>query len=140
MKGWGGASERETGLISDIGWEAVIALRQKRDGHRSMRTLSALLLLGACQHNNASVGPSHDELVAAMKSNLEVAGPLLASVSELRSISCREFDEEPTEYSCGFEAKQPTGDWQNISAIVALDGDGWILLDVELETGAQTSH
>ncbi|QDH35117.1 hypothetical protein E2E27_12770 [Porphyrobacter sp. YT40] len=112
------------------GWEA--AIEYKRDmGHcLAMRMLPALLLLGACQHMSAGVGPNPDEFVAAILNAPEVAGPTRLSTSELRSLGCRRFDEEPTEFLCRFESRDATGAWRKRSAIVATDADRWVLLSL----------
>jgi len=96
-----------------------------------MRMLPVLLLLGACQHISAGVGPSSDELAAAIFNAPVVAGPIRFSTSDLRYLGCRNFKEEPTEFLCRFKAREAPGPWQNRSAIVARDADGWVLLGLE---------
>ena len=116
--------------MTGVGWKMVI--EHKRDvGHSpSMRMLPALLLQGACQHTSADVGPNPDEFVAAILNAPEVAGPTRLSTSELRSLGCRRFDEEPTEFLCRFQSRDATGAWRNRSAIVATDAEQWVLLSL----------
>ena len=95
-----------------------------------MRMLSVFLLLGACQHMSAYVGPNTDEIVAAILNSPEVAGPTRLSTNELRSLKCHRFDEEPTEFLCRFQSRNGTGTWRNRSAIVAMDAEQWVLLSL----------
>jgi hypothetical protein len=106
--------------------------RQREMGDRSsMKMLPVLLLLGACQGSVVGAGPHPGELVAAIRSAPAVAGPAGSYTSEVRSLGCRAFDEEPTEFLCRFQSKDSTGAWRARSAIVAADGDGWVLLSFE---------
>ena len=92
-----------------------------------MRMLPVLLLLGACRHMSAGVGPN--QLAAAILNAPEVAGRF--SRSELRSLGCRRFEEEPTEFLCRFQAREATGAWRKRTAIVAADADRWVLLSLD---------
>ena len=113
------------------GWKANIERQREMGDCSSMRILPVLLLLGACQHTVAGAGPNSGELVAAIRSAPAVAGPAGSSTSEVRSLGCRGFDEEPTEFLCRFQSKASTGAWQARSAIVAADGNGWVLLSLD---------
>lgn len=95
-----------------------------------MRMLLAILTLSACQHTNARLGPSPDEMVAILRSAPpELASQYEYSVGRIRSLRCRAFEEEPTEFKCRFEAKGPTDGWLERSVIVAADGAEWVLLE-----------
>jgi len=98
---------------------------------RRMRVLPVLLFLSACQHGGAGVGPDQNELSAAIVSSPDVAGAVRISTSNIRTLSCRAFDEEPTEFLCRFQAREPNGTWRKRSAILAMDRDGWVLLSLD---------
>ena len=92
--------------------------------------VSIVLLLGACQHMSANVGPNTNEFVAAILNSPEVAGPTRLSTDELRSLKCHRFHEEPTEFLCRFQSRTGTGTWRNRSASVAKDVEQWVLLSL----------
>lgn len=96
-----------------------------------MRLLPVFLMLGACQHTGALVGPNPNQLVTAIRSAPVVAGAAHASTYEVRSLSCRVLAEDPSEFVCRFQAKEPTGAWRTRSAIVAADGGDWVLLSLD---------
>jgi hypothetical protein len=76
-------------------------------------------------------GPSGLELAAAVNTAPQVAGPVSFRTDTIRSVRCRAFDEEPTEYRCRFKAWDADGGWKRRSAIVALDKEGWVLLSLD---------
>lgn len=76
-------------------------------------------------------GPSGAELTAALHAAPQVAGPVSFRADTIRSVRCRAFEEEPTEYRCRFKARDADGHWKRRSAIVALDKGGWVLLSLE---------
>ncbi len=90
------------------GSKADIERQRQMGDYSSMRILLVLLMLSACQHTGAGAGPNPHELVAAIRSAPAVAGPALSSTREVRSLSCRAFDEEPTEFLCRFQARAGT--------------------------------
>lgn len=73
-------------------------------------------------------GPSGVELAAALQAAPEVAGSVSFRTDTIRSVRCRAFDEEPTEYRCRFKVWEAEGRWKRRSAIVALNKNGWVLL------------
>lgn len=96
-----------------------------------MKMLPALLLLGACQHVSIGGGPDADELAAAIRNSPEVAGPIGVSSGDIRSLRCRSFEEESTEFRCRFRRTEESGAWGKRSAVVAADADAWVLLSLE---------
>lgn len=125
------AADPATALMTAMGGKRTLNANAKSSTVPQMRMLPVLLMLGACQHTAAGVGPNRDELAVAILSAPEVAGPLRFSTSELRSLACRAFGEEPTEFLCHFQSREPTGDWRKRSAIVAIQRDGWVLLSLD---------
>lgn len=99
--------------------------------HSRMRMLPVLLMLGACQHSDAGVGPNRDELAAAVLANPLVAGAAQFYSADVRWLGCRAFDEDPSEFVCHFQAREPNGVWRKRSAIVAVQRDGWVLLSLD---------
>ncbi len=95
-----------------------------------MRIVVIALALTACQHANSAVGPTLDQLVAAMRSNPDVAGPNSQFIA-VRNVQCFAIEEEPTEFSCRAETQEANGAWTTRTAIVADDRDGWLLLSLE---------
>lgn len=79
----------------------------------------------------APSGPSASELAAAIHAAPEVAGPLGFRTDTIQSLRCRDFGEEPTEFQCRFQAWMTEGRWKRRSAVVALDGQGWVLLSLD---------
>lgn len=113
------------------GWKTDIE-PQRETGHPPyMRILLILLFLSACQHVGAGGGPDPNELAAAILDAPEVAGPIDVSTSDVRSLQCRSFEEEPTEFRCHFQAREESGAWRRRSAVVAADADSWILLSLD---------
>lgn len=80
---------------------------------------------------DALSGPSGVELAAALHTAPQVAGPVSFRTDTIRSVRCRAFDEEPTEYRCRFKAWDVAGRWKRRSAVVALDKKGWVLLSLD---------
>lgn len=79
----------------------------------------------------AAGGPSPGELATTIRSAPEVSGPVGFRAETIRSLRCTAFVEEPTEYRCRFQARAARDRWQRYSAIVARDGEAWILLSLE---------
>jgi len=71
------------------------------------------------------------ELAAALHAAPQVAGSVSFRTDTIRSVRCRAFDEEPTEYRCRFKAWDAQGRWKRRSAIIALDKEGWVLLSLD---------
>lgn len=113
------------------GWKTDIEGQHQNGNYSLMRILPVLLLLSACQHSDAGAGPNRDALGTAIVSNPAVTGPVRFSTSDLRSLVCRAFDEEPTEFLCHFQAREPTGVWRKRSAIMAMQRGGWVLLSLD---------
>ena len=80
---------------------------------------------------DAPPGPSGVELAAALHAAPQVAGSVSFRTDTIRSVRCRAFDEEPTEYRCRFKAWDAQGRWKRRSAIIALDKEGWVLLSLD---------
>jgi hypothetical protein len=75
--------------------------------------------------------PSAGQLAAAIGAAPEVAGPVRFRTDTIRSIRCRAFEEEPTEFRCRFKAWANEGRWERRSVIVAIDKQGWLLLSLD---------
>ncbi|GAA4752551.1 hypothetical protein GCM10023264_19360 [Sphingomonas daechungensis] len=80
---------------------------------------------------SAASGPSGAELAAALQAAPQVAGPVSFRTDTIRSLRCRAFEEEPTEYRCRFKAWDAQGRWKRHLVIVALDKDKWVLLSLD---------
>ena len=93
-----------------------------------MTLLHAIAL--AVTASGAPNGPSDVELVAALGAAPRTSGPVSFRMDTIRSVRCRAFDEEPTEYRCRFKAWDAEGRWKLRSAIVAQDKEGWVLLSL----------
>ena len=85
--------------------------------------LTALILAAA-----VSAAPSPDRLEALL-------APAAGGPVEVRSIRCKVLG-DPTEYRCDWRQKTARGRWQTWSAILAQDGETWILID----TPGRASH
>ena len=90
-----------------------------------------LIALALATNLDADRGPSPSELSVAIQSAPEVSGPVKFRTDTIRSVRCRAFEEEPTEYRCRFQAWAIEGRWKRRSAVVALDGQGWVLLSLD---------
>ena len=84
--------------------------------------LAALILATA-----VSVAPSPTRLEALLA---PAGGPV-----EVRSIRCKVLG-DPTEHRCDWRQKTARGRWETWSAILAQDGETWILID----TSGRASH
>ena len=77
-------------------------------------------------------GPSAADIATAIHAaDPQVSGPVAFRTDTIRSLHCRAFEEEPTEYLCRFQAWATEGRWKRRSAIMALDRDGWVLLSLD---------
>ena len=47
---------------------------------------------------------------------------------EIRNIKCEGYAEEPTEFTCRYQARGPGGSWRDHMETVAIDGSNWVLL------------
>ena len=80
---------------------------------------------------DAPNGPSNVDLAAVLHAAPEVAGPVSFRTDTIRSVRCRAFNEEPTEYRCRFKAWDAQKRWKQHSAIVALGKEEWVLLSLD---------
>lgn len=76
-------------------------------------------------------GPSNMDLAAVLHAAPEVSGHVNFRTDTIRSVRCRTFDEEPTEYRCRFKAWDAEVGWKRRSVIVARDKEGWVLLSLD---------
>ena len=76
-------------------------------------------------------GPTGLQLAAALHAAPQVAGPLSFRTDTIRSVRCRAFNEEPTEYRCRFKAWDARKRWKQHSAVVALGKEEWVLLSLD---------
>jgi hypothetical protein len=94
-----------------------------------MRSLAILALFFSPLSTTATI-PGARELKLALE------GDQRTPVS-IRAVGCKGFPEEPTEFECGYERLVKAGEehsltkeyWQRRTAIIAIDGRRWILLD-----------
>lgn len=93
--------------------------------------MALLLTIALATTAPALNGPYARELTAAIYAAPEVAGPGSVRMETIQSVRCRAFDEDPTEFHCRFRARAKEGRWKRRSAIVALDGHGWVLLSLD---------
>ena len=84
----------------------------------------SLVLLAASVANAAPTSPSPIEFVKALA---EFTGKPVA-IGDIRRISCRGIEQEPTEAECTWQQKSGKK-WMRFSAYIAVDGDGWHLID-----------
>lgn len=80
----------------------------------------AALWLAGC----TPVGPTPSELSSALAEH-----PSGAEVSEVRRVRCHGFAEELTEFDCEWQQRGQSSDWQDWSAGLAIDGDGFHFID-----------
>ena len=80
---------------------------------------------------NVPTGPSAMELGIAIHAAPQVNGLEKLKIDTIRSLQCRVFEEEPTEYLCRFQARPVKGPWRRHSAVVAIDQGGWVLLSLD---------
>lgn len=85
----------------------------------------------AATNPDARGGPSPSELAVAIQGAPDVSGPVNFRTDTIRSLQCRAFEEERTEYRCRFRAWTIEARWKWRSAIVALDSQGWILVSLD---------
>jgi hypothetical protein len=90
-----------------------------------------LFAIALAANLDADGGPSPSDLAEAIQSDPDVSGPVKFGTDTIRSLQCRAFEEEPTEYRCRFKAWAIEGRWKRRTAIVALDGRRWVLLSLE---------
>jgi len=79
----------------------------------------------------ARQGPSPEELVAAINAAPDISGGLEPGSEQIKTIRCRPFDEEPTEFRCRFKMRTGEGRQQRHIAVLALDAKGWTLLSLD---------
>jgi hypothetical protein len=72
----------------------------------------------------SSMDPSPTDLASAL---CEFTGKPV-DARDIRGVSCKGIEEEPTEAACRWEQRKGN-DWLQFSTYVAVDGDGWHLLD-----------
>jgi hypothetical protein len=82
--------------------------------------LIATISLSAC----AAVGPSTGQLADALERHQSTANR-----PNVRRVRCQSFAEEPTEFACIWRQRGRTGDWEEWSTYVAMDRDGYVLID-----------
>jgi hypothetical protein len=92
--------------------------------------VTLLLVLGLAAAT-PTIGPDAAALTGAIRHSPEVSARGRAEVGRLRTVRCREFDEEPSEYRCRFDARDRGARWRAHRAIVAIDGRRWVLLDLD---------
>jgi hypothetical protein len=90
-----------------------------------------LLIALAAATPDAPEAPSPGALAAAIRAGRDASGPVSFRIDAIRSLHCRAFEEDPTEYLCRFRARAIDGRWRRHSAIVALDRQGWLLLSLD---------
>ena len=78
-------------------------------------------LLGAC--STALSGPDRAELAALIAETNRDPTP------HIRSVRCDFIAEEGSEWRCRYEAQARNSRWVALEAMVARDGDRWILID-----------
>jgi len=83
--------------------------------------LGLMLLSGA---HARFAGPTRAEFAKALA---EFTRKPINAV-DVRRLSCRGFEEEPTEAACEWEQKSGK-EWLRFSTYVAVDGSGWLLID-----------
>ena len=72
----------------------------------------------------AGSGPSAKKLARAV-----AVFRSLTALLQVREVKCEGFDEEPTEYTCKFQMRSLRGQWQSWSTYVAVDAQGYHLID-----------
>ncbi len=72
----------------------------------------------------ASLGPSRAEFARALR--VHTGKPV--SSADIRKLSCEFFEEEPSEAACKWQQRRGRK-WVRFSTYVAVDGDGWHLID-----------
>ena len=82
------------------------------------------LILLAVISSAASIAPSRPELAKALS---EFTGKPV-STADVRRVSCKRIDEEPTEAFCRWQQKR-NREWERFSTYLAVDGRGWHLID-----------
>ncbi|GGN43351.1 hypothetical protein GCM10011349_07340 [Novosphingobium indicum] len=84
----------------------------------------ALALPALFAASAAYAGPSPAEFANAVA---EFTGKSV-SVTDIRRLSCKGFDEEPTEAECKWQQRSEKK-WKSFSTYVAVDRTGWHLID-----------
>ncbi|MFC5345782.1 hypothetical protein ACETK8_01935 [Brevundimonas staleyi] len=84
--------------------------------------IGALSIVAACASIGDPNGPTEQELARL----IAPSGDLTPSI---RAMRCDFISEEGSEWSCRYEARATSGVWVGLSAMVALDGDDWVLID-----------
>jgi hypothetical protein len=109
-------------LMGRSGWEADIDFGFR--WLKSSKVLPMLSTLALAATSAASAGPNQVEFAHALQ---EFTGKSV-SISDLRKLSCKRIEEEPTEAACKWQQRLGTT-WTRFSTYVAVDGSGWHLID-----------
>jgi hypothetical protein len=84
--------------------------------------IGAVLVTIALAGPAAAEGPSSAQLAKALAAD--------GQAGQVRQVRCRGFGEdEPTEFVCRYQQRSKSGQWVSWSVYVAIDGDGWHLID-----------
>jgi hypothetical protein len=84
----------------------------------------AIPFIALAAANGGFAGPTVAEFAKALA---EFTGNPVA-VSDVRRLSCKGFEEEPTEAQCYWQQKSGNK-WKRFSTYVAVDERGWHLID-----------
>jgi hypothetical protein len=84
----------------------------------------AMLALAAYGHAHRSMMPTPAELTEAIATF--TGKPV--SPADVRRVSCKSFEEEPTEVGCKWQQRSGKR-WLSYSTYVAIDARGWQLID-----------
>lgn len=115
-------------LETGTGWLADVASLWPMWEKLPMKLLLILALVATAHQSR--YGPSTGEITAAIRAAQEVAGPVTLRTDTIRSMRCRGFDEEPTEFHWIFMARVEDERWKRFSATVAFDRREWVLLSL----------
>lgn len=89
---------------------------------RGAGTLLVILGLAACASTPGPAGPAANDLARLL-------APPGGVPPRLRQVRCAFIAEEGSEWVCRYEERASGGAWVQLSAVVASDGDGWVLID-----------
>ena len=84
--------------------------------------LMPFALAAGCATAAQAVGPSLDEFTRMTRAYCP------QQQVEIRKLACEGYEEEPTEFTCRYQAKTSGGAWTDHADTVAIDGAAWILL------------
>lgn len=89
---------------------------------RSAAVIGAVLAVAACASVSDPNGPTAADLTRLVAADG-------GSTYPVRAVHCDFVAEEGSEWSCRYEARATSGAWVGLSAMVALDAEGWVLID-----------